>query len=445
LEYFLHFSVLSYREIRLKIAFVALAAPGHIYSTTTLARILKERGHDVLVISMLDTEPLVRGANLPFLPVSEKEYPAGSLRQLYDRLGQLEGKEALSFTLQALGDALRASFINLPRTLREAGVDALVLDEAQRGLGLVPIHLGMPYAHISSALAFDLSGYTPYPFFGWQHENSPEALARNQEGLQKIAPMLEISQAIGSEFAEKVGLTVDWTDPFATISKRAWLTQTPKAFDFKSSHWPSQFHHTGPFHDGLGRVEPDFPWDQLTGEPLLYASMGTLQNGLEPVFSTISEAVERSGAKMQLVLSIGHGLDPSQIRSLPTNAIVVHHAPQLKLLKRAALCITHAGLNTTLESLTQGVPLVAIPVTNDQPGVAARIAYTKTGAYVPLPELSSPHLSFLINEVTTNPVYRQNAIAMKQEITKANGLEKAADLLEGAFGLHSAEMRKIGN
>jgi len=51
----------------------------------------------------------------------------------------------------------------------------------------------------------------------------------------------------------------------------------------------------------------------------------------------------------------------------------------------------------------------------------------------------------LINEVTTNPVYRQNAIAMKQEITKANGLEKAADLLEGAFGLHSAEMRKIGN
>jgi UDP:flavonoid glycosyltransferase YjiC (YdhE family) len=32
----------------------------------------------------------------------------------------------------------------------------------------------------------------------------------------------------------------------------------------------------------------------------------------------------------------------------------------LELLKRAALCITHAGLNTTL--VAQGVPLVAIPI-----------------------------------------------------------------------------------
>src|SRR6266853_6737775 len=55
---------------------------------------------------------------------------------------------------------------------------------------------------------------------------------------------------------------------------------------------------------------------------------------------------------------------------------------RLSLLKRAALCITHAGLNTSLESLAQGVPMVAIPVTNDQPGVAARIAYTKTGEFV---------------------------------------------------------------
>jgi UDP:flavonoid glycosyltransferase YjiC (YdhE family) len=36
-----------------------------------------------------------------------------------------------------------------------------------------------------------------------------------------------------------------------------------------------------------------------------------------------------------------------------------------KLLKRAALCITHAGLNTTLESLAHGVPMVAIPIAYD--------------------------------------------------------------------------------
>jgi UDP:flavonoid glycosyltransferase YjiC (YdhE family) len=99
--------------------------------------------------------------------------------------------------------------------------------------------------------------------------------------------------------------------------------------------------------------------------------MGTLQNGRENVFSSIAQAVGQWEG-YQLVLSIGPALEPEQIASLPPNAIVVKQLPQIELLKRSALCITHAGLNIALESLAQGVPMVAIPVTNDQPGVAAR-------------------------------------------------------------------------
>src|ERR1700730_3697103 len=113
-------------------------------------------------------------------------------------------------------------------------------------------------------------------------------------------------------------------------SVSAWMTQCPREFDFESSHWPPQFHHTGPFHDGAGRVEVDFPWQRLTGEPLIYASMGTLQNGLENVFRAIAEAAasHRNG---QLVLSIGSHFDLNQIGPLPSNAVVVRHAPQLEL------------------------------------------------------------------------------------------------------------------
>jgi zeaxanthin glucosyltransferase len=162
--------------------------------------------------------------------------------------------------------------------------------------------------------------------------------------------------------------------------------------------------------------------------------MGTAQNGLEGVFNTIAQAVgERPG--MQLVLSIGPVLDLQQIKSLPASAIVVNRAPQIELLKRSALCITHAGLNTTLEALTQGVPLVAIPVTNDQPGVAARIAYAKAGTFVPLKELTVPRLTLLIDEVLRNPEYRENANRLRQAIANTNGLEKAVDLLEEALGL----------
>ncbi len=162
--------------------------------------------------------------------------------------------------------------------------------------------------------------------------------------------------------------------------------------------------------------------------------MGTLQNGLDTVFHQIGEAVgTRPG--LQLVLSIGSSVNPAQIRSLPANAIVVQKAPQIELLKRAALCITHAGLNTTLEPLTQGVPMVAIPVTNDQPGVAARIAYTKTGAVIPLKEMTIPRLASLIDEVLSNPEYGDNANQLKNAIAKPDGPEKAADLLEEVFQL----------
>jgi zeaxanthin glucosyltransferase len=67
--------------------------------------------------------------------------------------------------------------------------------------------------------------------------------------------------------------------------------------------------------------------------------------------------------------------------------------------------------------------------------VAARIAYTKSGAYVSIQEMTASRLSALIHEVLTNPEYRQNANNMKQVIAETNGLEKAADPLEQAFNL----------
>ena len=113
---------------------------------------------------------------------------------------------------------------------------------------------------------------------------------------------------------------------------------------------------------------------------------------------------------------------------------LVNQAPQLDLLKQTSVCITHAGLNTVLESLAQGVPQVAIPVTFDQPGVAARIAHKRTGVVTTLDKLSADHLTFLVNQVLTDSTYRENARTLQKAIADANGLSRAADLLERAFG-----------
>src|ERR1700757_548546 len=123
--------------------------------------------------------------------------------------------------------------------------------------------------------------------------------------------MLESANAGIRAHAESVGLKIDWEDLGSTLSPLAIITQTPRAFDFESSHWPPQFHHTGPFHDGDGRINVDFPWERLTGEPLIYASMGTMLDGLTAVFRTITAATAKHKG-FQLVLSVGDQLDPEQ-------------------------------------------------------------------------------------------------------------------------------------
>ncbi len=418
----------------MRIAFVVLPAPGHLYPTTTLARRLRSRGHNVVMIATADAAPLVHGADLSFVPFGKKQYPPGRSAEIIEQLSKLQGQEALEFSFQKIAEFMEMAIAELPGVLREQGVDAVVLDEALFDLGLVSMHLGMPYAHISNALPFDFSGNTPLCVYPWAHETTPEASARNREGVQRFAqidkPRIEVVRA----YARKVGLNIDWNDPFATISSLAWMVQMPREFDFEAAAWPKRFHYTGPWHDGSGRMDANFPWDRLTGDPLIYASMGTLMNGLEAVFSTISEAVgNRPG--LQLVLSIGPNLHPSHIQSVPANAVVVQQAPQLDLLKRSVLCITHAGLNTTLESLAQGVPMVALPVANDQFGVAARIAQTRTGVVVDLPGMTAAKLARAMDEVLSDSEYRQNAEKLKKAIGENHGLERAVDLLEAAFSV----------
>ena len=399
---------------------------------TALARKLQSRNHDVVFISGPDGEPSVRAADLTFLPYAVKEVAAAPLKER-PRWLKLQGEEALRAALQNAPARTEEMLNSLPATLTAAGVEAVVIDTSLIYAELAPMSLGMPYAHVANALHKDYSGYTPICFYDWPHETTPSALARNRKGVESFLEMLAPTIAVARAYAKRAGLDIDWDNPSATISKLAWISQTPREFDFESLHWPPQFHYTGPFHDGAGRIVVDFPWERLTGEPLIYASMGTMLDGLADVYSMIIAATAKHKG-FQLVLSVGDGIDPEQMGALPSNTILVERAPQLELLKRASVCITHAGLNTVLESLAQGVPQVAIPVTVDQPGVAARIAEKKTGLFVPLKKLIASQLSLLLEQVLNEPTYRDNARYFQKVISETNGLSVAADLMEESLG-----------
>jgi zeaxanthin glucosyltransferase len=408
----------------MKLGFICLNIPGHLNPMTALARQLQARGHDIVFLYSSGA------AGLPFVPGPEKE-PFSESRP---EVSKMQGDDALEFACRLVLDQTETILESLPAMVEANDIDALVLDTVQFYAELGAMQLDLPYIHVSGALHFDYTGYTPLSLYGWSHQATPQALARNREGVKKFAKLLGRGSAGVRAYAKSAGLKIDWEDPGFTLSPLASITQTPRAFDFENSRWPSQFHHTGPFHDGNGRAKVDFPWERLTGEPLIYASMGTILNGRLDVFRTIVAALAKH-KDLQLVLSVGDQVDPEEIGPVPSNAIIVKQAPQLELLKQTSVCITHAGLNTVLESLAQGVPQVAIPVTFEQPGVAARIAQKQTGVVTSLDKLTADYLSTLLDEVLTDSIYRDNAGKLQRVIAEANGLSVAADLIEESLGV----------
>jgi hypothetical protein len=111
----------------------------------------------------------------------------------------------------------------------------------------------------------------------------------------------------------------------------AQIAQQPALFDFPRESLPDNFRYTGPWHAIESADKLEFPWQKLDGRPLIYASMGTLQNRQRPIFQAIATAY--AGLDAQLVMSLGSHDQRLELK-LPEAAIVVPFAPQLDLLRR---------------------------------------------------------------------------------------------------------------
>ena len=155
-----------------------------------------------------------------------------------------------------------------------------------------------------------------------------------------------------------------------------------------------------------------------------------MQNGLHHLYQAILDACADLPA--QVVLTLGRDTGPRPER-IPANAQVLGYGPQLALLERASLVITHAGMNTTLEALSRGLPMVALPIANEQPGIASRIRHTGVGEFLSIRSLTPGRLRNVVEAVSSNPSYRERAHACADQIRRANGLSRAAALVEEAF------------
>ena len=397
------------------IGIICLSATGHLNTVLPLGCELQQRGHNITIFSAMDAEIKIKGMGFKFCEVYSPSLP-----------NRLKGLANINQTLNNFAQIAETRLEKAPKLIEQHNIDVLLIDLSVFEGGTIADYLNLPYITVCCMLPFyqDLT-IPPIPTT-WQYNPAWWAKLRNRAfyGLCNLAAK-PVFQVI-SQYRQKWNLPPckQTNDLF---SKQAIITRHIPEFEFPRQ-LPLHFHFTGPFHNSIERQPVEFPFKKLNGKPLIYASMGTLQNRLDYVFRIIAESCV--GLNVQLVISLGGELEPEPLPNLPGELLVVKYAPQLELLQKATLNITHAGLNTTLESLSYGVPMVAIPVTDDQPGVAARIAWTGAGECIPLNSFDDDRLRKTVELVLTKESYKQNALKLQRAIENTKGVSCAADIIE---------------
>jgi zeaxanthin glucosyltransferase len=409
--------------------------PGHLNPTTALADALRSRGHRVTFFLLGDPPASVSAAGFEVVQLGGSVFPPDEYRADFKRLGTLNGRAALKHTL-ALGARATEAILQVgPALVRKAGVTALLVDQSSFSGGTIADQLALPFATVCNALLLNPDPAVPPFFTSWQPREDWWAWLRNRVAWAALnglySPILTRIQAE----RHRLGLSAP-RQIADTWSSRLQVSQQPAALEFPRPKLPEEVKFVGPLRLPGGYAPVPFPWERLDGRPLIYASLGTLQNRVAGTFQVIAEAC--SGLDAQLVISTGNGVAPKALGDLPGRPVVVPYAPQLELLRRAALAVTHAGLNTVLDALSAGVPIVAIPVTNEQPGIAARIGWAGAGEAITLKQATPDRLRSLIGKVRQDPAYRSAAEQIRDSMRSSGGAPRAAELIERGLALSAS-------
>ena len=403
-----HFGVLSY------------GGPGHLNSLLALSRRLVDRGHRVTFFQRAELEARVREYGLEFSTI-------GAARPLAERRHSRSGVADLRYRIKRINDEMGAFLRDAPDAIGRSGINALIIDEIALVGPTIAQMLKLPYALISTSVPHNFGWTVPQSM---SHCDNPISLfGRLQNALLQVSVF-------------RMGGPVRWKldhyrrqrglGPIRELQKvfpaRAHLATLPECLDFPRSTRPINFYYTGPFVDQSARPPVDFPWDRLNGRPLIYVSLGTARKIQPSIFRMIAEACE--GLGLQIVMSLGGRREPKEFVDLPGDPLVVREAPQLELIKIATIVINHAGINTVLETLMEGKPMIAIPITLDQPALAARLSWLHVAQVIPERRLSVDVLRAAVLRVLNDSRYGDAAREIRGKIQAGRGLERAVEVIE---------------
>ncbi|MFF4469658.1 macrolide family glycosyltransferase [Streptomyces sp. NPDC001599] len=384
------------------IAFLNIGMHGHINPTLPVAAELVRRGHTVTY----HTSPAFR-EEIAATGATVRLYPGGD-QPLPDPPAPVTLMEALARTALDLLPAVLAD-------LRDDRPDLIVHDSACLWGAVAARALGVPA--VSSFTTFAYNRHVPSPT-----RASRELLAGAAARPRNLAGYVGARLALRRHFAATGVPLLDLAD----IRQPLNLVYTSRAFQPAVEEFDRSYRFVGP-SIGARPDDPSFPSDRLR-DPVLYASLGTVFNAEPLLLRTFAAAL--SPLAGTVVVSTGK-TDPAALGELPGNVLVRRSVPQLQVLDRAALFITHGGMNSVNEALFAGVPLLVVPQGADQPMVARRVVDLGAGLSIRTENVTEDSVRAVARRLLEDSRYRAATSGLRATQREAGGYRRAADELEG--------------
>ncbi len=403
-----------------RFAIIAPPLRGHLDPLGALARALEGAGHQVVFL-MAEGEPAPAGCRVRELALAV----AGELGRRVSGASGLFGTLA---TIRAMARRTAALCEALPNALVAERIDVVLADQTEAAGALAALRAGLPWVTIGCGLPLNREEGIPPPYVGWMAAEDARTLAFNRGAARVIDAMMRpLSSTIALQ-ARRWGLQ-GMARLDDTFSPALQLFQMPAALDFPRREWPAHAQRLGPFREPEAGAWA--PPDE-DGRPLAFCSLGTLQGGRFALFARFAEALAGQGYR-PVIVHCGR-LDARQVAALPGRPVVADFLPQRAVLARSALALVHGGMNTTLDALAAGVPMLVVPIAFEQAGIAARVAASGAGLALKPRELGR-QLPQAIRRLASDPSF--GVQARRLALASAGGTERAVALLSAFASRHS--------
>lgn len=217
------------------------------------------------------------------------------------------------------------------------------------------------------------------------------------------------------------------------------IVYTTRSFNGDEEVHEPEYLFVGPSMDRL-QDGNNLEFSMVNGRKMIYISLGSVNTDFVEFYKTCIAAFRETD--YYVFMSVGTKINISELGNIPENFQVKGFLPQLEILKRADVFITHAGFNSVSEALYFGVPMLALPQVNDQHMVAKRIVAMQLGMTECMSELSSESLRSKTEELILNVQIKSNCMRMSQEMRQSANLDQAVIELEKFADSGKARQKK---